>query len=456
MRQFPVGPVPGVLFGLTVAAELVAAALAWGLQSPLEAALSGLYAVYAVVLAGAGALIAARHPRNAIGWLFVGFALLNALASDLAFAWSMRAAVEGWSGAAVAGWISATSWLPSGFGWTLTFLLFPDGHLLGRRWWPVPWIGLAGTILAGLGWSLNAELGRELPGGENPFAVLERPTAALLSVGMTLFLGALAAAVASLVLRFRRSSGVQRQRIKWFVFAAALAGVALPLSFALWFVTPAAQLLAALALTALPISATIGILRHRLLDVDLLINRPVVYGVVTVLLAIAHGATVVLLGLALGQGSAVATAAATLVVAVGFHPVRVRVQDVVDRRFNRARYHALRRMADFLEDLRAGFVLPEQIEPLLAELLKDPELQLFVFLPQSQMYVDLTGSPVDDCPDDDRSRVAVQAGGAPLAVVVHESRLHDTSLHHAVVESGGLAIEIAPAAGRTAPATRRG
>ena len=300
----------------TVAAELVAAALAWVLQSPLEAALSGLYAVYAVVLAGAGALIAARHPRNAIGWLFVGFALLNALASDLAFAWSMRAAVEGWSGAAVAGWISATSWLPSGFGWTLTFLLFPDGHLLGRRWWPVPWIGLAGTILAGLGWSLNAELGRELPAVRIRSPFRSFPTA-LLSVGMTLFLGALAAAVASLVLRFRRSSGVQRQRIEWFVFAAALAGVALPLSFALWFVTPAAQVLAALALTALPISATIGILRHRLLDVDLLINRTVVYGVVTVLLAIAYGATVVLSVSPWAKDSAVATAAATLVVASG-------------------------------------------------------------------------------------------------------------------------------------------
>ena len=198
---------------------------------------------------------------------------------------------------------------------------------------------------------------RDLPGGVNPFAVPVLPTNALLAVGMTLFLGALVASVVALLLRFRRSGGVERQQLKWFVFAAAVAGIALPTTFALWYVVPGVDLLAAIALIGLPVAATVAILRYHLYDVDVVINRTFVYAALSVTLVTAYGVTAVLLGALLGGGSPWTIAAATLVVALAFHPVRAWIQGRVDKRFNRARYHALRRMADFLEDLRAGRAL---------------------------------------------------------------------------------------------------
>jgi hypothetical protein len=156
--------------------------------------------------------------------------------------------------------------------------------------------------------------------------------------------------------------------------------------------TGPAGVIAAVALIMLPISACVAILRYRLYDIDLLISRTVTYGTITVLLAAAYAATTLMLGTAFGQGSAWVTAAATLVAALAFRPLRARVQDAVDRRFIRSRYHALRRMAGFLEALRSGHAAPEDVRAVLREVLSDPDLELLVFLPESQIYVDLDGT----------------------------------------------------------------
>ena len=356
--------------------------LSWGLESRYDTL---LYAFYSVSLAGAGALIASRHPHNAIGWLFCSFALLNAVAADLAQGWALRAAEEDWRGSDAAAVLAYSSWQPSGFGWVVTFLIFPDGHLPSRRWRIVIWMAAVGTALAILGWSLGPDAGAEFPSGHNPLEVEGAPTDALLALGMTLLVGALLASAASLVLRFRRAREIERQQLKWFALAAAVTAVVLPLGFVLWFVTPVAGALIALALTALPVAACIAILRYRLYDIDVVINRTLVYGVLTVLLATTFAATAFLLGIALGRGSAWVTAAATLVVAAAFLPLRRRVQDTIDRRFNRARYHALRRMTEFLEDLHAGRVAPEAIEGVLREVLGDSRLELRFYLPESEV-----------------------------------------------------------------------
>ena len=158
----------------------------------------------------------------------------------------------------------------------------------------------------------------------------------------------------------------------------------------------------------------------------------------------AFGATTVLLGTALGRGSGWTTAAATLVVAVAFRPLRARVQDAVDRRFNRARYDALRRMADFLEDLRAGRAAPEDVEGFLRELLVDPRLELLFFLPESELYVDARGLPVTGDANDGRERIPIERDGQPLGIVLHDpARQEQPHLLRRVVEAGGLAIEIA-------------
>lgn len=427
-----------VLVGLTVLAEAIAIGLSLG-SEPVYDTIA--YAVNAVVLAGAGALIVDRHPANPIGWLFLGFALLGALAADVAQGWGLRAAAEGWPGGPVAEWVSTISWLLSGFGWTLTFLLFPDGRLPGPRWRPVLWASAVGVMLAALGWSLSPDRTEEFAAGVNPFAAPWLPTDALLVVGMVLFLPAFLLSALSLVVRYRRATGETRQQLKWMVAAAALVGMALPASFLLWYVTPLAALLATVALLGLPLATCIAILRYRLYGIDVIIDRTAVYGTVTVLLAAVYGLIAVVLGIWLGRGSGWVTAIATLVAAVLFRPLRDRVQDRVDRRFHRARYRAVRGMTGFLEQVRAGEVPAEQVEAQLRRFTRDPELRLLIHLPASEVFVDLTGAPADPLADGP-GRVTLDRDGRPLAVVLPGDPPADPVLLRRAVDAGSLAIEI--------------
>jgi hypothetical protein len=343
-----------LIFG-TVACEIAAVLLSWGLEPGYDTA---MYAAYAVCMAGAGTAVIWRFPRHAVGWLFSGFALLNAVTSDVAQGWGLRAAELGWPAGPAGEWVAYWSWLPSGLGWILTFLLFPDGHFPSRRWRLVAWWGIVGTLLAVPGYALAPTSRSYFAGGRNPVASERFAGGSVLAVGMSLFLSALVASVVALALRFRRAHGVERLQLKLFAFAAFMAGILLPLSFALWDVAPIVRPLAAIALTALPIAAGIAIVRYRLYDIDVVINRTLVYGTVSVLLAAAYAASAVGLGVVLGRDSSMVTAGATLVIAACFRPLRLHVQDIVDFHFNRARYDALDRMRLFLEDLRSDRVAP--------------------------------------------------------------------------------------------------
>jgi signal transduction histidine kinase len=431
MRQLP-----WTILGLTVAMEIAAVALSVGLEPAYD---TWLYALYSPVMAATGAIIAARRPGNAIGWLFLAVAIVNAF-GDLAQGWGLRAAAEGWPAGAAGDWIATWIWLVAGLGGVLTFLLFPDGRPLTRRWAPVGWAAVAGVVLAIAGWSLTADRDGDFASGTNPLTVAWLPTGALLAVGMTLFLGAFAAAVLSVVVRFRRSRGVERQQMKWFALVAGLELVVLPATFALWYVMPVVGVLAALSLTALPVATGIAILRHQLLDIDLVINRTLVYGALTVLLAAAYVATSLLLGTAVDADSAWVTAASTLVAAAAFRPLRARLQAAVDRRFDPARAHALRRIDEFLEDLRAGRALPETIEPVLRDVLDDPTLELRFLVPETGRYVDALGIERMDPAADHRLRIPID----PLGVVLCDPERHPSPATVAqVVAAGGLAVEIA-------------
>ena len=441
MRGRYLTPLPAVMLAVTVLLEIAAVGLSWDLESRYDTL---VYAVYSVATVAAGALVASRRPGNPIGWLFCAFGAFNALTADAAQGWGLRAAEQGWPGGPAAEWVAMISWLPSGVGLILTFLLFPDGRLPGRRWRPVVWVGALGFALALPGWSLSADQASAFTDGRNPLATNAIPTGALLAVGMVLFLGALIASALSLIVRFRRSHGVERRQLMWFTYAACVAAVVLPVSYALWYVTPVAGVLAAAALTGLPVAASVAILRYRLYDIDVVINRTLVYGTLTFMLGAAFAATTVLLGTALGSGSSWATAGATLLVAVAFRPLRGRVQDAVDRRFSRARYDARRRMSEFLERLRAGEAAPEEVEGVLRDVLTDPALELLFHLPESQVYVDAHGTPVAEPPAEGREAVPIERGGQPLAMVLHDRRADEhPGLLREVVEAGGLAIEIA-------------
>lgn len=427
-----------MLFGATVIAEIAAVALSWRLEPAYD---TFVYTVFTLATVGAGALIAQRHPENPIGWLFCGFGLLNAVSGDLSEGYGLRAAAEGWPGGPMAEWIGWVSWLVNGFGWILTFLLFPTGRLPSPRWRAVPWIGAAGTVLAIAGWGLSRDRDRDYIGGRNPWVVEWLPTDLLFAIGMPLFLLALVISAVSLVVRFRHAGGLERQQLKWFALAASVASVLLPLSFALWYVTPYAELIAALALSGLPLAACAAMLRYRLYDIDLFISRTVAYATLTVLLGAAYVVLIIALGTLFGRGSALATAVATVVCAILFRPLRGSIQDAVDRRFNRSRYDALHRMAGFLDDVRSGRRTPEEVQTVLREILADPGLELLVFLPESRRYVDLAGNTRTD---DDRHRIAIERGDQPIGVVLHDSTAElSPELLRRVVEDGGLAIEIA-------------
>ena len=335
-------PIVTALFGVTLALEVASVILSWGLEPRWDTI---IYAIYAIVMAGAGALIVSRHPGHVIGSLLLAGALWNALLADAAQGWVLRAAEEGWPGGPAGEWLATASWLPSGLGWILTFLLLPDGKLLGPRWRAVVWAAAIGTPVALVGWSLDPDTGSEFVAGRNPLAVDALPTDALLAVGMTLFLGALVASVVSFVLRFRRSTGVERQQLKWFAYAASIAAIVLPIGFVLWSIVPVVRAVIAVVLTGLPVAVCISVLRYRLYDIDAVIRRTLVYAALTAALAGIYGLTALVLGTSIGRHSAWTTAGATLAAAAAFSPLRRRLQDVVDHRFNPARYDALRRIS---------------------------------------------------------------------------------------------------------------
>jgi signal transduction histidine kinase len=432
---------PAALFVATLVIEIIAVALSWGLEPAWD---TGLYAIYAVTQVAVGALIVSRHPAHRIGWLFIAEGIFTAAAADAAQGWGLRAAEHGWSGGPFGEWIALLSWLAAGPAGVLLFLWFPDGHLSRRGWQVVAWASVLGAAIALPGWAMDPDLGDQFIGGRNPYAVEGAPIDLLLGVGMPLFLGSLVVAIVPLVQRFRRSSGVERLQLRWFAFASVCAAVVLPTVALLWSVVPEVRPLTALALTAIPVAAGVAVLRYRLYDIDLVISRTLAYAALTVCLAGTYAVAVVVIGAALGHSSAWATAGATLAVAVAFGPVRRRLQDAVDRRFNRARFDALQQMSLFLDDLRAGRAAPEDVERVLRDALGVADLEVRLVLPGTALAVDLAGALVEDDPGDRRGRWPIRRAGTIIGTVVGPADLAERgSLLPKLLDAGALAVEVA-------------
>jgi len=244
-------------------------------------------------------------------------------------------------------------------------LLFPNGRLPSRRWRPVVWIDLVAVVCL-VAWSFEPgpldNLG--LVRVSNPFGIqgADGLLGTLGWVGLFMTLAVAVAGGVSLVVRFRRARGVERQQIKWFafsgivfcaVFAAAPFLWSLPESPATAWIWPVLFLAGA---GTIPVAVGIAILRHRLYDIDLLINRALVYGSLTAtLLAVYFGGIVLLQRLFVvltGEQSTLAVVASTLAIAALFNPLRGRVQGFVDRRFYRRKYDAAKTLAAFNSRLR--------------------------------------------------------------------------------------------------------
>ena len=313
--------------------------------------------------AGVGTLIALRRPDNAVGWLLLSIAIAFAagevgqgyVAETSNPARVAVACVTSWS---VYIWFSlAAVFLP---------LLFPHGRLPSRRWRPVLWLGAAGLALGVVGSALipgPLEL-REGQRIENPLGVAGGVPEALSLIGTLVQVVAVVLAAASVVVRFRRARGAERQQLKWFAYVGVLATACLFVAVLAGSVVgedaPDALMalavvcwLAGLALLAfgLPAATGIAILRHRLYDVDVVIRRTLVYAALTASLGAAYLASVLLVGLAVGE-SGLAVAGSTLAVAALFRPARARIQTGVDRRFYRRRYDATLTLEAFSGRLR--------------------------------------------------------------------------------------------------------
>jgi hypothetical protein len=324
-------------WGLTVAVAAAAAVfLVLGPGRPLPEDLLGgvsgaAFLVLSLAYATVGALIVSRLPRHRVGWLFVVSGLLLAL-NGLSYSYAtygLYATDGGVPGltAAVLGWGQVTAPLMA-----LSLLLFPDGRLPSRRWRPVA----AGLAVATIGFPVAAAL---RPGPfDEPFQRVVNPlgVAGLRDAMNGLNFGcwivtwvALGLGAVALVLRLRRAHGDERQQLKWVLtVTTATVAIIVPVMGS-WFIWEEnvqwRMAVLGIAFTAFPVAAGIAIMRHRLYDIDVVINRALVYGALTLLLATAYAAIVLLLGVALGSGSAPATGAATLAVALAFRPLRARV-----------------------------------------------------------------------------------------------------------------------------------
>jgi hypothetical protein len=325
----------------------------------LDAVFGVLFLTYPVV----GAAIAARQPRNPIGWLFL-LAGVGASLEDFLLGWAQYALVTdpgALPGGALAAAVADAIWLPCLAAASLMlFVLFPTGRPLTRRWGLLVWaIGIDVTAFALLT-LVNPGPLYFYPAVANPLGAeaLGDVAQALLDVASPVLFVSLVLGCAALAVRFRRAAGVERRQLKWLFYAAALWVACLPGLIALGESGDAqvggvviADLVFSLLLAMMPVAVGVAILRHRLYDIDLVIRRTLVYGALTATLAASYLASVLLVSLAVGE-SGFAVAVSTLGVAALFRRALTRIQAAVDRRFYRRRYDAARTLEAFGARLR--------------------------------------------------------------------------------------------------------
>lgn len=329
---------------------------AFGLGGPLGSVLMFTPLLSFVFVGG---LLAARRPRNAVGWICLASGACWTLTffSDPYRAYGLQTHGRP---PPLSDWINLIGWVPAvGLLGTFLLLLFPTGHLPSRRWRPVAW--LAGGVIAVLHVAIT--FGPSDPSGTmldvpDAFHVL-RPAAMALSPLIVLLPLSILVSVASLVARYRRAGVVEREQIRWIVYAGMIValtyGVTVPAS--LVFDGPGGsvpvpvgilQTLTLMSFATVPIAVGVAVMRFRLFAIDRLISRTLAYSIVTMLLGCAFAVVLILPSSVLKLRSDPLVALATLVVAVLFRPLRTRVQGWVDRRFHRARYDAEVAIASFM------------------------------------------------------------------------------------------------------------
>jgi signal transduction histidine kinase len=447
-----------VAWGLALAAvALIAGGLVLDrIAAEQDIAGSGSFWLYPFLLASVsapaavGAVIAARRPHNPIGWILVLGALsLAAVLAATPYAWvaldAHPGSLPGGSWAALV----ASLW-PAFFAWPLaTAFVFPDGRLPSERWRPYALFAAGSMALLVLLLVLADQLEPPFSDVPNPFP-LRLPdalgflrTLAWLSVFASLFVGAAATRT-----RYKRSEGSERLQLLWLAYTAIL----IPLGMVCFLLSglvlgePGDAVFGFLLAmeAAVAIAVGVAVTRYRLYEIDRLINRTLVYTVVTAALGLLYAVVSLLAGVAVGRGSTWVTALAVLAVAVAFGPMRRRAQAAVDWRFDRLRYEGLRRVRAFVDDVREGRREPEEIGAVLAAALRDPSAELLFRLPASDAYADRFGAVLVEPAQDERSLTKVEHRGQEIGLLRHKrALLVHPDLLRSVLGAASLAIEIA-------------
>jgi hypothetical protein len=307
-----------------------------------------------------GATVASRLPANTVGWLALaqGLGAGTIVALDAYSAVGVRPTTDplpGQHGAALVGEILATLVL---FGITGMLLqLFPTGRPLTPRWTPLAWLFVVVVVAAAVSEALlSPTAGFDVTNTYQVHGTLAVAMRRLASVTDVLGPPTLILSAVSLILRLRRARGVQRQQLKLFTYCAAVAGIGLGVTITTgsW-VSDVAFLVGMTGIVLMPVTAAVAILRHRLYDIDVVINRTLVYGALTAVLVATYGVSVLILRALLDPltgKSDLAVAVSTLAVAALFRPLRSRIQEAVDRRFYRRRYDAAHTLEEFNGRLR--------------------------------------------------------------------------------------------------------
>jgi hypothetical protein len=309
-----------------------------------------------------GAIIASRQPRNAIGWIFCGIGLVVSLNSLTGSYAEYQLAGGSASGRLpeTAAWFSSWSWtlwlyVPT----TFLLLLFPDGRLPSPRWRPVAWGAALGVISFVAGYALEPGPLEEFPRITNPYGV-DSPILDAIAVAGAILAGAsMLASAVSLIVRMRRAGRVQRQQIKWLAYGGAVVVGAVFVGgvIAIWFEEVGISLIS-IGLLGVPIFTGVAIARHRLYEIDVVINRTLVYGSLTATLALVYfGGVTATQGIFRAltgqeQQPQLAIVVSTLVIAALFNPLRRRIQGFIDRRFYRRKYDAAKTLEAFSAKLR--------------------------------------------------------------------------------------------------------
>ncbi|HEU4673792.1 MAG TPA: hypothetical protein VFS32_12920 [Candidatus Limnocylindrales bacterium] len=362
-------PLVHLLAGIALAAEAACVALVVATIAAGSAVAVDTYSLGGYVLGAAyplvGWIVASRRPRNPTGWLFLVVGLSQALDTfnHLYSVYGLVVRPGSLPLAAEASWVGTFDWAPGFVLLFLSVLVFPEGRLPSPRWRPVAWMAGLGIVLfvvptAAFAWP-DRGVALTLSTPDGPAGDL--PSLAGLAQGVGLVLSALVAllSVVGLAARFRAAEGVLRQQLKWFSLAGAVEVLAMAAAPFLVTLDPAFVPLvtvgSAVVAPLLPIAAGIAILRYRLYDIDRIVSRTIAWSAVTALLAAVFVVLVLALQAALAtvtSGGPIAVAASTLVVASLFQPLRRRVQDIVDARFNRRRYDVEREIAAFVAQAR--------------------------------------------------------------------------------------------------------